>query len=127
MGSVFGSGPVTFVENEFFIRSLFDLSRIYLSSLIKHQDFLLLMRIKVNVVFESIHKTLFASEEDSGREILLERSLPLLFRIRSFFCETTINRLIINNYFEFMNTSIRCFTIIPKSHSTNSFRLVENN
>lgn len=121
---MFGSGPVFLVENELFIWSLFYL--VNLTLFIEHEDVLLARRVILDVAFEAVNDFIVAAEEDHGREVLIVGLLPFLLGVRSFLCEPTINRLVINEKFELMGATSRSLTIVPDPEGAKSLRLIEN-
>lgn len=64
MASIFGGRSVLLVEDELLVGALLDLAWVHLPLLVEHQDFLLLVRVEVDIVFESIDEARIAAEED---------------------------------------------------------------
>lgn len=64
MASIFGGGSVPLVEDELLVGALLDLAWVHLPLLVEHQDFLLLVRVEVDIVLESIDEARIAAEED---------------------------------------------------------------
>lgn len=64
MASIFGRGSIPLVEDELLVGALLDLAWVHLPLLVEHQDFLLLVRVEVDIVFESIDEARLAAEED---------------------------------------------------------------
>jgi len=64
VASIFGGGSVPLVEDELLVGALLDLAWVHLPLLVEHQDFLLLVRVEVDIVLESIDEARIAAEED---------------------------------------------------------------
>lgn len=66
MASIFGGRSVLLVEDELLVGALLHLAWVHLPLLVEHQDFLLLVRVEVDIVLESIDEARIAAEEDHG-------------------------------------------------------------
>ena len=123
-----GGGPLHFIINtcEFLFRSpCFHRVHIHYFLLVDEHYRLLLAWIVAHVRLEPVNNFILAAKQNNRGEVLLALPIILIF-CRSNPSKTSVELLIVNNYFEFIDSSGWCFTIVPYLDSTYSFWLVED-